>query len=75
MKTLGSTEGGESPPSRKAKSDPKLLCKMSVNIGGTKVQFESRLITTTEKALANDRRFIDRRFKELGICLPAKPVC
>ena len=63
-------ETGDAATSGKDKSKSKLLCKMSVNIGGVKVKFESRLKKTTEKSLANDRRFIDQRFKELGICLP-----
>ena len=62
-------------PSSKAKSESKLLCKMSVNTDGWNVTFESRLKTATKAALADDRRFIDQRFKELGICLPAKSVC
>ena len=52
----------------------KCLCQIVSKTGDHKVTFESRLIETTEQAIAKKIKFIDQRFKELGICLPAKLV-
>lgn len=51
----------------------KCLCQIVSKTDSHKMTFESRLIETTEKALAKKIKFIDQRFKELGICLPARP--
>jgi len=67
-------ETGDASPSGTNKSKSNVLCKLSVNRGERKVTFESQLTNTTKKALINDRPFIHQRFKELGICLPAKLV-
>lgn len=49
----------------------KCLSQLVCKTGSHKVTFESRLIETTEQAIAKKIQFIDQRFKELGICLPA----
>jgi len=50
----------------------KCLCQIVSKTGGHKVTFESRLIETTKWAVGKKIKFIDQRFKELGICVPAK---
>lgn len=51
----------------------KNLCLLSVKTGSDRVTFESQLIKVTAKAITQEKKFIDQRFKKLGICLPSQP--
>jgi hypothetical protein len=65
-------EADDNAATTKGRRKLKNLCQLSVKVGSYQVTFESLLIKSTEKAIAQEKKFIDQRFKELGICLPSK---